>query len=180
MSKLRSPRFDCSMTIGTSWAMMSWWSMMIPVVGAQPTSGQSPEGSSSRSSHKEKGGPETSGRPSPLAGNVQLHFHACPSVDVAPGYVVDRDREVVGFAANATGRFDVEQIVGAEGEVEIVGETGCEEAQLGVSVEDGLQLRVGAAENVVKLGHVAPGHGHSDISQIEVDNADRFPLRESL
>jgi hypothetical protein len=27
MSKLRSPRLDCSMTMGTSCEMMSWWSI---------------------------------------------------------------------------------------------------------------------------------------------------------
>src|SRR4051794_27340586 len=50
MSKLRSPRLDCSMTIGTSCETMSWWSItgLDPLLLIDATSARSGEGSRQR------------------------------------------------------------------------------------------------------------------------------------
>src|SRR5688572_28200617 len=72
-----------------------------------------------------KGRPALACRPSPvwqsLAG-PPLHLEVDPGVPIAPRHVVGRHRQIVGLAGDAARGLDVEQIVDAQGDAQIVDE----------------------------------------------------------
>src|SRR6478736_4430791 len=142
MSKLRSPRLDCSMTIGTSCETISWWS----ITGDESSLVGFAYIGAKRERFKPEDRQERAARhPGPplfaASGSNRLaHLVRQPDVTELAGDVVGRRVEIVQAARHARRRIGVEQIVDAERQLHSLVEDRREIIELDVAVEPAVQL----------------------------------------